>query len=102
MLYIRDTDDLFATNAYLAIRKNTSKEFLLDLEGRSGYYLQCSSVADLSVEFKLDGAVSWTDLEATPVDTTPYVGIRQPIVIRVTRGNTSDGVREVEIFCWPV
>lgn len=38
------------------------------IECKTGYYLSCEAVADLTVEARKFGASSWTDIEMTPID----------------------------------
>ena len=56
-----------------------------DVEGRDGYELGCESFSEGAVEARLP-AGSWIDIEATPIDLTPYIGTRQRFEFRFTSG----------------
>jgi hypothetical protein len=82
MIYFADTN-IHATRPHYTTR-GSAVEFEYDVEGRAGYYLQCDPVAGITVEARVEGAGSWTDLEATPIDLEPYIGLRQRFEFKIT------------------
>lgn len=44
------------------------------IECRTAYFLRCVPVADLTVEARKQGDVSWVDIETTPIDLSAFDG----------------------------
>lgn len=66
------------------ITRGSAVEFQYDVEGREGYYLQADVNSSYTLEARVAGDVSWTNLETTPIDLEPYIGLRQEFEFKIT------------------
>lgn len=59
----------------------------------AGFFLKCDhDVADVAVEGRAAGDVSWIDLETTGIDLSSYDGTSQDFEIRYTAGDVYGGL----------
>jgi hypothetical protein len=65
-----------------------------------GYLLSCETVGDIAVTAKHNLEVSYTDIEATPIDVSSFAGTDQTFQFRFTPGSVA-GVRSFRIRLGP-
>lgn len=83
----------------MVLRENQVVEVAADFECREGYSLTCDPVADVLVEARLEGDVTWLPLEGQFIDTTPYALSVKRFEFRFTTGTfTGPARREVNIY----
>lgn len=86
---ILDTNDNPITKFAYAQQKATAKTLQIKVDCKTGYRLFCDPTANLTVEGKLSSDVSYTNLESSFIDLSPYNGIRKTFDIRITTDNVS-------------
>lgn len=67
--------------------KSTAKTMQILVDCKDGYRLFCDVTANVTVEGKLSTDVSYTNLESSFIDLSPYDGFRKTFDIRVTTAN---------------
>ena len=98
MIYYPGTDT-HAIMPHFTVRDTNPITFLRDIEGRAGYSLKCDPFTEGTLEAREVGAVSWINLENTPIALDPYIGIRQPYEFRFTSGAFTEDDR-IEVICY--
>lgn len=86
---IFDTEGLPVFSAAVGLGPNGQKTTTVDVECKTGYSLKGTAVSGVTVEAKQEDAVSWTNIETTPIDLTPWVGTTERFLIRFTAGAVS-------------
>lgn len=81
---IYDTDDNRIFSVAFAVESEQAATAMIRVDCNAGYYLRGEAVANLTVEARADGDVSWIDIETTPIDLTPYDGTFQDFELRFT------------------
>jgi hypothetical protein len=84
---IYDTNSNPINRFAYAQAKSTAKTMQILVDCKTGYRLFCDVTANVTVEGKVTGGVSFTDLEASFIDLSPYDGMRKSFDIRVTTAN---------------
>lgn len=98
MIYLPDTD-IYSIMPHFVVRNTTPITWLRDIEGRDGYLLQCETDAVFTIEYRVDGIGSWINLVGTPLDLTPYIGLRQRVQFRLTStAFSADDRKKFKIF----
>lgn len=82
----RDTNDLEMLGASLSFRSGDVVTCDFEVDCLDGYSLFGEALADVAVELKHVGDVSWTDIETTPYDVSAYDGSTENFQLRVTVG----------------
>jgi hypothetical protein len=93
MIYDTNNNRILSTG--FAVRSEEVKTATIQIDCNAGYFLTCTDVDDLKlqVEVRHDGD-AWVDIEATPIDLTPWDGDREIFEVRVTAATiTSPTVR---------
>lgn len=88
-----DTDDNPITGFNFAIDSGAVITFQVRDNCQDGLRLYSETVGDLTVEGRIAGGGSFTDLEGSYIDLTPYAGTRQTFDIRITAGSVSTPTR---------
>lgn len=70
----------------LILTSNEVKTFDLSIFCKNGYSLSCTAVPGIAVEAKRTADVSWTDIEGSSYDLSPYDQTFQDFQIRLTAG----------------
>lgn len=90
------------TPGEMALGSNQQVTIILEFECFSGYSLRCDPVADILVEARVVGDVSWIALESTPIDMTPHALTVQQFQVRLTTGTLTGYSRQrVRIYASP-
>ena len=92
---IYDLDGIRRTSSNYQNDLNTPKVALAKVESRTGYFLSCEAVADLTVEARKQGGVSWTNIETTPIDLSADDG--NLIVYEFRFTGTAHALRQAKI-----
>lgn len=93
---IFDTNDVPLRSARAAVRSGEVRTMTIRLECHTGRQLEMAeAVANVAIEARAVGSVSWTNLETTPISLTPYNGTFQDFEIRLTGGAVSARQREL-------
>lgn len=70
--------------------KSTAVTIPMLVDCKDGYKLFCdATISQTAIEGRFTGDVSWTNLESSYLDLSPFDGIRKAIEIRSTTGNVS-------------
>lgn len=77
------------------LESNDSKVFNIKLQCKAGYELRSTSHPAITVEAKRLSDVSWTGIEGSGLDLTPYDGTVQDFQVRLTTGALSGKSTEV-------
>lgn len=85
MIYLPDTG-IYSTMPHFIVRDTNPITWERDVEGRDGYELGCETFSEGAVEATLDLDDPYVDIEANPIDLTPFIGIRKRIYFRFTSG----------------
>lgn len=100
MIYYPDTNERVTRSNYMT--RGTAVQFTYDVEGKAGYALQADDLAGVTIEARLEGDVSWTDLPSNPIALDAYVGLRQPFEFKLTPdAYTEDARKLVRIYSGP-
>jgi hypothetical protein len=91
MIYSTDSIEILSANVSLASEQVT--QFTIIVDCKTGEYLYSTALANIAVEARLVGEVSWTNLETTPIDLTSYNGTPQRFEIRLTADSVSSNTR---------
>lgn len=86
---IFDTDGLPVYSAAVALGTGEQSTATVDVECRTGYSLRGTAVTGVTVEAKQEDAVSWTNIETTPIDLTPWAGTTERFLVRFTAGTVT-------------
>lgn len=86
---IFDTADNPISSFSMSIESAAVQTLTLRIECRTSYFLSCETVADLAVEGRKAGDVTWINLETTPIDLSAYNGTRQNFEIRLTAASVA-------------
>ena len=79
-----DLDDNPIASFTGSIDEGEALTYELKIDCRVSRFLAGDVVADLALEGRAFGEVSWVNLETTRIDLTPYANTRQRFQIRVT------------------
>lgn len=85
---IRDADGNPVSSFSTSMTVSTSQTYTVLVDCETDYELSSDVVAGLTVEAKRTADASWTDIESTPIDLTPWAGTQQEFLVRVTAGAT--------------
>lgn len=67
--------------------KSAAVTLPMKVDCKTGYKLYCDVTANVTIEGRFTGDVSWTNLESSYLDLSPFNGIRKAIEIRSTTAN---------------
>lgn len=82
MIYDLDNNPLSSFS--MSIASGDDAVLQLQLDCLSGYEFFSLSVSNIAVEARKQGDVSWTNIETTPIDLSPYNGLREIFEVRLT------------------
>ena len=82
MIYIDGVQDDTMEASLYANGSAVTQEIEIDCHDGHEFSLETGAVAGCVVEFKHDLEVSWTNIETTPYDLSPFDGSRETFQIR--------------------
>ena len=82
MIYINGVQDDTMEASLYASSATVTQEIEIDCVDGHTFSLETGAVAGCVVEFKQDAEVSYTDIEATPYDLSPFAGTTETFQIR--------------------
>lgn len=82
MIYDLDNNPIFS--AALSVPSADSIVLQIRIDCMTGYEFYADTVANLAAEGQKEGDVSWTNIETTPIDLSPWNGTRQTFNVRLT------------------
>ena len=86
---IFDTDGLPAFSTTVGLGPNDQKTATIDIECKTGFSLKGTAVSGVTVEAKQEDAVSWTNIETTPIDLTTWAGTTERFLVRFTTASVT-------------
>lgn len=86
---IYDTDGLPLYSASVSLGPNETKTAEIDIACKTGYALKGEPISGVTVEAKHEDAVSWTNIETTPIALDSWAGTTERFKIRFTTGTVS-------------
>lgn len=92
---IFDTAGLPIYSAAIGLGSDEVKTAQIDVDCRSGYRLKGTEVDGVTVEAKHEDGISWTDLETSTIDLTPWAGSRERFLIRFNAATVAEFDRPV-------
>jgi len=92
---IFDTDGFPITAFSMTQDEQTSQTAIIQIECREDYRLYADVVADVLIEGKHASSLTWTNLETSDIDLTPWAGTTETFNIRFTTGDVSVITRHV-------
>lgn len=98
MIYYPDTNERVTRQNFMS--RGADLTWTWDIEGRAEYSLKADTIAGVTVEARLEGDVSYTDIETTPIPLDDYIGTRQPFEFRITPDTITEDQRKlIRIYC---
>lgn len=95
MSLIFDAADNPISSFAMTIESEEVKTFTIRIDCKASNFFKSEVVGDLTVEAKLSTDGSWTNIETTPIDLTPYAATRQSFNVRLTAGTVTSPVRRM-------
>lgn len=86
---IYDLNDQPVYSASFALGPNGVQTAEIKVECAAGRYLRGTAVTGLAVEAKHEDALSWTDIETTPIDLATWDGDTEKFLVRFTAGSVT-------------
>lgn len=81
---IFDTEGLPIYSAAIGLGPNEQQTAEVDIDCLADYVLKGTAVSGVTIEAKHVDAVSWTSIETTTIDLTPWAGSRERFLVRFT------------------
>jgi len=94
-----DTDNTFINQYTGSIEAGATQTAIVRVDCITGKTLKASVVSDLTLTGRLYGTSdSFTDLESTGIDLSPYNGTRRSFEIRIVAASVSRRTRAFDLF----
>jgi hypothetical protein len=88
-----DLDDNPIASFSGSIDASATQIYAMKIDCRANRFLACGPVADLTVEARWHGDVSWVDIETGRIDLSPFANTRRRLELRVTASSPSSILR---------
>ena len=86
---IYDTDGHVIYSVPVSLFPGQQKAATIQIDCVDGYSLYGAAVADVAVEARHGTSGSWTNIETTPIDLTPWDGSRETFQVRFTNESST-------------
>lgn len=90
---IYDTSGTPVYSAAIALESNEEKTAEVDIDCLAGYSLSGTSVSGITVTAKHQDAVSWTNIETTPISLATWAGETERFLIKFSASTVSSPER---------
>ena len=91
---IYDTAGNEILSAAFSMSSADVKTATIQIDCTAGQYLRGEAVSGLTVEAKQEDAVSWTNIETTPIDLATWDGTTETFLVRFTAPSIAEYTRK--------
>lgn len=81
---IRDLTDNPITNTQTFIKNGQETVFIIKIDCETGYFLSATVNTDIGIFGRLQGDITWVNLETASIDLSSWNGTRRGFEIRLT------------------
>lgn len=81
---IYDLDDNPLSSFTMSIESGSAPVLQLKLDCKTDYEFFADVVSAIAVDARKQGDLAWTNIETTPIDLSPYSGLREIFEVRLT------------------